>query len=290
MVTPRSLRATLLGSCSIIFLAMCGSAPASAQMTSNVFNRVLMIEARGTRGTAFTIEVDRRQYLVTAKHVVKALKPEDSVALAVGGRWQALPVKVFRCADPVDIAVLVPPAQLTVAFDLPPTSAGLTLGQDVYFLGFPYGQIHSQLSPTPNVMPFAFMKKALFSAASEAAPGGRYFLDGHNNPGFSGGPVVFRVTGATGFEYRVAAVVTAFQGEFNDIYSPVELKPGEKVQSEELWEKDGKQYKLVPNGTVTRANTGIVHAWAISHAVELIKGHPIGPSIDPSTTGNTQKQ
>ncbi len=39
----------------------------------------------------------------------------------------------------VDIAVLVPPAQLTVNFQLEPTSKGLADGQGAYFVGFPYG-------------------------------------------------------------------------------------------------------------------------------------------------------
>jgi hypothetical protein len=49
----------------------------SAQIPSNVLLRVKKIEVGPSSGTAFTIEVDRRQYIVTAKHVVATLKGTD---------------------------------------------------------------------------------------------------------------------------------------------------------------------------------------------------------------------
>jgi len=53
--------------------------------------------------------------------------------------WKPLNVKIFRCEDPIDIAVLIPPHQLTVNFDLPFDKGSFFYGQDAYFLGFPYG-------------------------------------------------------------------------------------------------------------------------------------------------------
>jgi len=109
---------------------------ASAQITSNVLRRVLMLRLAGSEsfGTGFTLEADGRQYLITAKHVVAGMKAEGTVEIRQGDGWSPVPVRVFRCDDPVDIAVLVAPKQLTVAFPLEPNMAEIMHGQDVYSL------------------------------------------------------------------------------------------------------------------------------------------------------------
>jgi S1-C subfamily serine protease len=133
--------------------------PASAQVTSNVLRRTRLIRISEEEGTAFTIEVDRRQYLVTAKHVVKALPDGQygKIEVLTTSGWSALSVEVFKCDDPVDIAVLVPPAQLTVNYALEPSLTGVELGQDVYFVGFPYG-ITKTYASLPGV--FGLVKRA----------------------------------------------------------------------------------------------------------------------------------
>src|ERR1700730_12291840 len=44
---------------------------ASSQVTSNVLLRVLLIKTPLGSGTAFSMDIDGRQYLITAKHMVK---------------------------------------------------------------------------------------------------------------------------------------------------------------------------------------------------------------------------
>lgn len=97
-----------------LFLACCllSAVWSEAQVTANVLTRVLMIRVGQYQGSAFTMEVDGRQYLVTAKHMVKRLKAEDSIEILNDGQSSSVSVEVFRRDDPVDIAVLVPPAQL----------------------------------------------------------------------------------------------------------------------------------------------------------------------------------
>ncbi|MCH8063732.1 MAG: hypothetical protein IH861_14650 [Chloroflexi bacterium] len=91
-----------------------------AQVTSNVLRRVVMIQAGDLAGTGFTIEVDGRQYLITAKHVVADFGETGSINVRRGDNSFPVNVKIFRCDDPIDIAVLVPPEQLTVTFPLEP--------------------------------------------------------------------------------------------------------------------------------------------------------------------------
>lgn len=125
-----------------VVILLCGtSSQANAQLTSNVFLRVRMIRPSGSPSfaTGFTLEVDGRQYLITAKHVVTGMAAEDAIEIRKGDQWSQVKVKVLRCDDPIDIAVLVPPKQLTVDFPLESTMDGIRYAQDVYFAGFPYG-------------------------------------------------------------------------------------------------------------------------------------------------------
>ncbi len=177
---------------SLATIVLCLATPlASAQVTSNVFRRVLMVQVGSATATSFTIDVDGRQYLVTAKHVVAKLKAEDSISVSTNDLWTPVKVKVFRCADPIDIAVLVPPTQLTVSFALDPTMVGMRYAQDVYFAGFPYG-LSMEGKTVNGLYPVAFVKKAIVSAIANESGVIKIFLDGHNNPGFSGGPIVYR--------------------------------------------------------------------------------------------------
>jgi hypothetical protein len=80
----------------------------NAQVTSNVFERVLDIRVNaGTpheeTATAFTVDVDGREYLLTAKHVVQSPKDEDTIDVFINDAWLPLGVKIFRCDDPTDI-------------------------------------------------------------------------------------------------------------------------------------------------------------------------------------------
>lgn len=126
-------------------------------MTTNVLLRVRMIRPAGRdwSGTGFSVEVDGRQYLITAKHVVVGMKAEDTLDILNGDQWTPIKVKVLRCDDPVDIAVLAPAKQLTVTFPLEPSMDGIEFAQDVYFAGFPYG-IPGLKTPTQAMERFRY--------------------------------------------------------------------------------------------------------------------------------------
>lgn len=62
----RSLRISLLFLCASAFLA--------AQPTINMLQRVMMIEYKNERGTAFSIDVDGKEYWVTARHILTGAK------------------------------------------------------------------------------------------------------------------------------------------------------------------------------------------------------------------------
>jgi hypothetical protein len=135
--------------------ALCGAPlPSSAQVTSNALLRTLEIKAPSGTGTAFTIDVDHRQYLITAKHVISPVQNgvQSIIQIRHKDGWSPLKVTVYECDDPVDIAVLIPPMQITVDYPLEATSKGMTIGQDAYFLGFPYGEF-TTYSNMPWIVP-----------------------------------------------------------------------------------------------------------------------------------------
>jgi Trypsin-like peptidase domain len=269
------------------------------QVTSNVLKRTFLIQValsqvKSEFGTAFTIDVDDRQYIVTAKHVVNTLPNEadSTIQILTKNGWSPLKVKVFKCDDPVDIAVLVPSAQLTVSYPLEPSSVGLEVGEDAYFIGFPYGARSAKTySSLPGV--FGVAKKATV-AQFDSMPqrrAQRILLDGYNNPGFSGSPVVYRDLRQSGMVFKVAGVLVDF------IYdaSPV-VKKKQEIQENQITAEDrasgdvvftitdGRFYRVEETGELVKLNTGIATAWDIGSAIDLIQKHPIGPQVSSNFT------
>ena len=254
---------------------------AESQITSNVLLRVKRIQVGAESGTVFTIEVDNRQYLITAKHVVVALK--DKATICEGKKCVEIPVTVLRCADPIDIAVLVPKEQQTVSYELKPELKGAIFGQDMFFLGYPYAD--NSLVTNAGEQTVAFIRKATFSAQQRTDEVTVLYLDGRNNPGFSGGPIVYRDINQPGFVLKVAGVVSGYENQFGDVYKmePIEasqIKPEDIALGRIVLKPDGQTFKLTPTGELVKDNTDIVVGYAIDHAVDLIrKSNVLGPLV-----------
>jgi len=275
----------------IIVVAL--TAMANGPVTSNVLRRTLLIRVASELGTAFTIEVDDRQYLITAKHVVDTLPNEadSTIHILKKSGWSPLRVKVFKCAEPVDVAVLVPPEQVTVNHSLEPTSKGLAVGQDAYFVGFPYGlKFAKTYSSLPDV--FGFVKKATVAQLDSMPERNmqRILLDGYNNPGFSGSPMVFRDLNQSGLVFKVAGVIVSYESYTSPVLKKLEIQENQitaedRAPNRVLRTPDGRVYRLEDTGQLVQLNTGIATAWDISSAVDLIRKHPIGPKAADTFTG-----
>lgn len=255
-----------------------------AQVTSNVINRVFLVKGPAEAGTAFTIEVDGRQYLVTAKHVVDGMKQDDSIQIRKDDQWSAVPVKVLRCNDPVDIAVLIPSSQLSKSFPLETTSAGVFFGGDTFFLGFPYAKTTE--FKLAGGYPMPLIKRATLSGMNPLVPdkGVIIVLDGYNNPGFSGSPVVFRDSTKSGLTFKVAGVVVSFLPEAAPVLETEEVTQTQITdkdkQESRILEYHQKFYRVTQETSqFVRLNTGIAFAHDIKFAVDLIRQHPIGPKV-----------
>lgn len=232
--------------------------------TSNVLYRVLRIRTATATGSAFTIEVDGKQYLITARHLLKGFGSEGEIELWQDSRWSKLKARaIYPSKEVVDIAALDLGRQVTVAFPLEASSGGLTLGQQVYFLGYPDGLGSSvSVAAPPGFGEIPFLKSGIVSALDDRDPeASLLYLDGHNNPGFSGGPIVFWHFPSTSF--RVAGVVRGYRNEALPV-----------LKRKDLDDPDAKAH----NDLYTRANSGIVIGYDILHIVEAIRArYPAAP-------------
>lgn len=228
----------------------------NCQVTKSVFSRVFFVQYKQNGGTTFTIEVDGRQYLVTAKHVVQGIQDKDTIQIFHEGQWKNLDVKVLRVSPPeIDIVVLIPPGQLSPSIPLEPTIDNLTLSQQVYFLGFPYG-LKQYVGDINNGFPFPLVKSGVCSAIDQKKES-KYnliYVDGMANPGFSGGPLVFKDLRTE--KFKIAGVVSSYR------YHPAQVVGREPTTE-----------------LMALENSGILIAYDIGPAVSIIKQHPEGPKV-----------
>ena len=218
-------------------------------LTFNVYDRVFFV-CGDHYGTAFSLDVDGRQYLVSARHVVG--ETGAAIKLYLNKRWIDLPTTVVGVGrGEIDITVLAPSMRLSEDIELEPSLA-LILGQDVYFAGFPL-KMHSNAGELMYGRPMPFVKKGTLSAGWDPEDNvKRLYVDAINNEGFSGGPLVF-YEHSTG-KLKVAAIVSKY-----------------KTENEPVLDKHGEDTGL----TVTY-NTGFLIAYSIKHALDLIRMNPIG--------------
>ena len=231
-------------------------------VTTNIFQRTFRIKST-KEGTCFTIDVGDRQYIVTARHLVKNITDQSTVKIMQEEKWKDLQVKlVGHGKGEVDISVLAAELRISPTHPLNPTVAGIILGQDVYFLGFPYG-LMSDIGALNRHFPLPLVKKGIVSMLEFDE--GFILLDGHNNPGFSGGPVVF-LQDNRGIDFAVAGVVAGYRYAREPVY-----------QNEEQEQKES------PIGYY-KSNTGIILAYSIKHALDLIRQNPIGVKLEADKT------
>lgn len=217
-------------------------------ITANLIHRTFRIRCGDSIGTGFTIDIDGRQYFVTASHVLVNLVQRGEVHIFGKTQWTPVRVQLVGHAPyPIDISVLTPERRLSPpGLPVHASSDGVIYGQEVYFLGFPYHFLGNVMFADEG-FPLPFVKRAILSCFDENV----YLLDGHNNPGFSGGPVVFGKPGTP--PTNIAAVISGYK------FVPEPIFEGQ-AQTELTY----------------RYNTGIIVSYKIEHALSLISANPIG--------------
>ena len=162
--------------------------------------------------SAYTIEKGDSQYLVSASHVFKSPDVKE-LQIFHDGVWKTLPIQVAYNSYKVgDTIVFKLPFDISPRYPVTYGTGGIYLASWCYFLGFPLG-LSMDSGDLNNKFPFPFVKAALISALDGTQHGlNVLFFDGHNNKGFSGGPVVWAPK--PGAEYRIIGTVSGYLAEF----------------------------------------------------------------------------
>lgn len=216
-------------------------------VTANILNRTLFIKA-AEYGSAVVINVDGIEYVVTAKHLLP-LTTISSIKIRSDENWvEYIAQEIGRAPGEIDIAVL----QVEKRFgldDLPAAAdmGGLVLGQDVFFVGFPY-KLEGPVGFVRDHRPLGYVKKGTVSVLdSQDHP--VLVIDAINNEGFSGGPVVFSEIGRATNELKIAAIVSKY-----------------RTEQENVMGLDGNK-----TGQTIEYNTGFLYAYNIRFALDLIR-------------------
>ncbi len=218
-------------------------------------------------GSSFTIEVDGRQYLITAKHVLPKIKDKDTIQIQRNNIWVSFPVNIIKCdTASVDILILALEEQLpTRTHPLQVDQLGNAyLGQQVFLLGFPYGMKGGNESIN-NDFPLPVVKQGIFSIFDNSTTIKKLWIDAINNKGFSGGPVIY-------FDYdkkifKIAGVIQSYRYNIDTVYS-----------LDSLDVENNQHIKNEINGYV-KSNTGLLIAYDISPAIDAIRKKPVGPKV-----------
>ncbi|MCY4523397.1 MAG: hypothetical protein OXB84_01530 [Halobacteriovoraceae bacterium] len=204
-------------------------------------------------GTCFTIDIDKKQYLCTAKHLLEDFKG-DYIDIMRNKQWIKLPVSLVGYGSKnSDIIVLASKTQLSPNYLLTTEENIVGLGLDVYFLGFPFGYICSDGKTVNQGFPIPFVKKAIVSAVEVDNACVSLLLDGHNNLGFSGGPVIY--TDHSTKKTHVISIISAYRCEYQSVF-------------------DQQNEMKMPFQAL--ANSGIIVSYSIQHALDAIANNPIG--------------
>ena len=243
--------------------------------TSHIHN-----EQRNTKGdvrpmtaTCFAMNIDNKQYLVTAKHFFEYTEPStnehwemvgDTISIKYNNKWNDTPIKIVGHAkDKIDISVFVTEKYINLLGgynNSPETETEIWFGDEVYFLGFP----HRQEAEAGYNKPLPILKSAKISAGNQDF----LYLDGHNNSGFSGGPVLFQKD-TFGFSQNENSI---------SINNPNPLKIVGVVSGYIQEEIEGDIIQTGV-GVKSKINSGIMIVYRIEHAIKIIESNPIGLMI-----------
>lgn len=194
-------------------------------LPSNILSKVFNLKYKDSTGTTFLIDYEGKNYFVTAKHVIAGAT--DSLLLTVEilkeDQWKNLQVIVHLHPDPqVDIIILEPVNLTHTTSPISLKGIDLIFGDDGFFLGFPFGLRNYDRGNINAGFPFPLVKKATFSGMLVKDGISILFLDGNNNPGFSGGPVFFRERIKEGDnKWHLVGVVSAYVNQKNEIVTPI---------------------------------------------------------------------
>ena len=187
----------------------------SSIITNDMLQRVVNVKVGNDTATAIIIHKNNTTFLITAAHLFKGFVNASSIKIEIrhsNGRWQTESCTLYLSErEDADVAILRMNFSNQSAYaddsDIL-TSNNLILGQDIYFLGFPYNFSQEVGYAINEDFPLPLVKKAIVSSLPNPSINVNFFLDGNNNPGFSGGPVCFFDQKSK--KFKIAGIISAF--------------------------------------------------------------------------------
>jgi len=213
-------------------------------LTPSIIRNVFPVKNGKRTGTCFTIDYDTNQYFVTAKHIIKNLQNGNCVEFLISGNLIKTNVKTIGHHHTADVSVFTindHPELQGLKFHIKETEPG----QDVHLIGFPTGTGARKSDQSKKKYPQQLIKKATVSRIINNNTDKYLLLNGINNPGFSGGPVILK--DPTDRTFKVAAVISGH-------------KPDETIYPDK---------KVSP--VSIRNRTGIILAYSVENVLELIE-------------------
>ena len=268
------LAKSFAAACALILCVLSTVTAFALPPTTGILARTLMARRGDARGTIFSIDIDQREYWITSKHFItgathppygtvsdKSVTVQLLKAGSAEENWMTVDFKVLDPGVDLDIVVLAA-ASAILQNPIPPSlrpADGAAIGDDCEFLGFPHGGA-SRVTVGDLIGWLAFAKHCTISAVINGS--NTWVLDGINNDGFSGGPVLI----GSGQAQKILAVVSGYMPEPSDVVPRNTSNDSESHPSPE----------------VVNLNSGLIFATDIEPAVEAIRKNPIGP-IRPAT-------
>lgn len=219
-------------------------------ISNHIIQRTINIKYNGATGTSFAFDYDNKQYYVTAKHVIENIEDGGYLEVFHDKVWNKHKIKLVGHSKNYDISVFVLESIINENKTIIGDSDNIVYSGDAYFLGFPYN-ISNLTHTREDTFPLPLVKKGIISGFKNDEPVKIILIDGINNPGFSGGPIVYFCPHTS--ELKVCGVISAFRYELQRIQS-VDKKTEIEI----------------------KVNTGIIIGYGIEEAVNLINQNPIG--------------
>jgi len=161
-------------------------------LTENIFRQVYLVQYGNTYGSSFIIDINNKEFLITAAHLFPNISNNSELEITIydENKSDKNKIRLYKHSDPsIDIAVIVLPKPIKKMKPLI-TGGSIETGQNLLFLGYPIlnGQLFATQDPTFGIR--ALVKKAMLAGVVKKNDYYLMLLDGHNNSGFSGGPVI----------------------------------------------------------------------------------------------------
>ena len=220
--------------------------------TLKSFKTTFKITYKNSTGTAFVTNWNNKQYLITAKHIFFDCNSGMNVSFNIFND-QNLDIQslvFFHDNSLIDIAV-IPIEKICDEVHEIKTSNAFPIGQECIFMGFP---LYEFLKTESDIGTFAIVKKAIVSGRIKNDENDYIIvLDGHNNPGFSGAPIITH-----NGEIKNAFIIGVISGYY---FQPDKNK---------IWiEEENNKKKEVE--FIVNSNSGIIISYPNEYIIQIIE-------------------